>query len=46
MENSLLGMNALAEEQRNSLMAPVASPDKRICLGAPVGFDDARATTL
>ena len=44
VENSLLGMNALAEEQRNSLMAPVASPaEERICLGegAPVGFDDA-----
>ena len=49
VENSLLGMNALAEEQRNSLMAPVASPDEeRICLGEgrPVGFDDKHTATL
>lgn len=32
-ENFLLGMNALAGEQRNILMAPVASPtEERICL--------------
>ena len=49
VENSLLGMNALAEEHRESLKEPPASPDQeRIYLGggAAVGFDDAHAATL